>query len=85
MSRVSVRHGWLSQAMQQGAAVADPAAITQLAAPAGAYQGAEFGSNTTANMDLTITSLNAARADIAAVRTQLIALITALENANIIS
>ena len=48
--------------------------ITQLAAPAGGVGAAAGGWDTAANRDLAITSINAARTDIASLRTELQAL-----------
>lgn len=67
------------------AVVADPASITQLAAPSGGTGMTAGAYDTASNRDLAIVSINAARTDIALIRTQLIALITALEDAGIVT
>lgn len=53
----------------QGTIIADVAAQTQLAAPAGGAGAAAGAYDTAANRDLAIASINAARADHAALRT----------------
>ena len=59
--------------------VADPAAITQLTCPAGGTGAAAGGWDTAGNRDLAIVSINAAKTDIALIRTQLVAVLDVLE------
>lgn len=70
-------HGFVAQP----AATADVAAITSLAAPAGGTGAAAGGWDTAGNRDLAITTINAIRTDLAAVRTQLNALLATLRTA----
>ena len=59
--------------------VADTAAATQLAAPAGGTGATEGAYDSAANRNLAIVSINAARADIAALRTTVLAILAVLE------
>lgn len=59
--------------------VADPAAITQLTCPAGGTGAAAGGWDTAGNRDLAIASINAAKADILAIRTQQVLILDVLE------
>ena len=59
--------------------VPDPAAITQATAPAGGVGAAAGAYDTAANRDLAIASINAAKADILSIRTQVALILDCLE------
>lgn len=64
--------------------VADAPAQTQAAAPAGGVGAAAGAYDTAANRDLAIASINAARADIAALRTTVNQILAALRETRIV-
>jgi O-acetyl-ADP-ribose deacetylase (regulator of RNase III) len=74
-----------ARALVVGTTIADPAAITSVAAPAGGTGAAAGGWDTAQHRDDAITSINANRTDIAAVRTALVNLADELRAQGIIS
>jgi len=75
----------VARVLAPGTTVADPAAITSLAAPAGGTGATAGAYDTAAHRNEAITAINANRTDIAAVRTQLVALLAELRDQGIIS
>jgi len=64
---------------ERQANIADPASITQVAAPVGGTGATAGAYDTAGNRNLAITSINAARADIAVLRAKQIEILDLLE------